>query len=422
MSDSTELNNEKMKYIKTIVLITIVFQNCGYALSTRYSRSVLKEKWSEYEVVMVAEFVKLIISICLMKIDTNTNTNTSVNSISNNKNFFNRIIFLLWSGKSMIFIVVGYVISNICVFVSLQRIDASVYTVLSQLKLLVTAALSVCFLKTYLSYTKVRALVLLGIGSILVTSANFQAKPTITTTTSDVNSANQHNASDVLIGVSCCLLMVLINSSASIYLEKLLKDNEIKFTIWERNIQLAFYSLCVISIICTYDYIDFSSFNVNPNSNSNPDINNMNMKPKKVPFQGWSFLTCGIVLFQAVGGILVATTLKYADSIVKNFAVAGSIMLSTVLGYFFFNGHMDIFVILGCLSTILALFNYTFDTTVTNNTMNNNNTSSSTINNSSNTNLATNTNTNSTNYTPLSIFNTSATTKQKSKEEITQLL
>ena len=239
MSDSTELNNEKMKYIKTIVLITIVFQNCGYALSTRYSRSVLKEKWSEYEVVMVAEFVKLIISICLMKIDTNTNTNTSVNSISNNKNFFNRIIFLLWSGKSMIFIVVGYVISNICVFVSLQRIDASVYTVLSQLKLLVTAALSVCFLKTYLSYTKVRALVLLGIGSILVTSANFQAKPTITTTTSDVNSANQHNASDVLIGVSCCLLMVLINSSASIYLEKLLKDNEIKFNqYFKRSIYL----------------------------------------------------------------------------------------------------------------------------------------------------------------------------------------
>ena len=34
----------------------------------------------------------------------------------------------------------------------------------------------------------------------------------------------------------------------------------------------------------------------------------------------------------AAGGLLVAATLKYADSIMKTLAAAGAIILSTVLG------------------------------------------------------------------------------------------
>ena len=81
------------------------------------------------------------------------------------------------------------------------------------------------------------------------------------------------------------------------------------------------------------------------------------------PFQGWSYVTVLIVFFQGLGGILVAATLKYADSVVKNFSIAGSIMLSTFIGYFYMGGVVDMFVIIGCICSIIALFNYALDTT-----------------------------------------------------------
>ena len=39
--------------------------------------------------------------------------------------------------------------------------------------------------------------------------------------------------------------------------------------------------------------------------------------------------------FQAIGGLIVATVMKYADNILKGFATAVSIVISSVLSYFF---------------------------------------------------------------------------------------
>ena len=63
-------------------------------------------------------------------------------------------------------------------------------------------------------------------------------------------------------------------------------------------------------------------------------------------------------------GILVAATLKYADSIIRNFATAGSITLSTLIGYFYLGGVVDLTVGIGIVCTVVAIFNYTMDTTV----------------------------------------------------------
>ena len=137
------------------------------------------------------------------------------------------------------------------------------------------------------------------------------------------------------------------------YLEKLLKKDDVKLTIWERNVQMAFYSWVVISVICMYDYIDFGAV----------DANGISVQAR-TPFQGWNYLTCFIAFLQALGGILVAATLKYADALVKNFSIAGSIMLSTIIGHFYLGGSVDMFVCIGCVCTIIAIFNYALDTSL----------------------------------------------------------
>ena len=164
---------------------------------------------------------------------------------------------------------------------------------------------------------------------------------------------------DTIIGISACIVMVVISGAANVYLEKILKRDEMKLTIWERNVQLAFYSWVVVTLLCVYQYLPKDYFISDINSNST----DTNIMDTPIPFQGWSFLTVIIVFLQAIGGILVAATLKYADAVVKNFAVSGSIILSTIVGYFWMGGVVDMFVIIGCISTILALFNYALDAT-----------------------------------------------------------
>lgn len=77
----------------------------------------------------------------------------------------------------------------------------------------------------------------------------------------------------------------------------------------------------------------------------------------------WSFVTFSVSALGALGGLLVAATLKYADSILKTLAAAGAIVLSTVLGYILLDGPFTIITCIGALSTILSICNFTMDTT-----------------------------------------------------------
>jgi len=43
----------------------------------------------------------------------------------------------------------------------------------------------------------------------------------------------------------------------------------------------------------------------------------------------------------------------------KTLATSGAIVLSAVLGWVLFGAQLDIFVTIGCICTILAIFNYT---------------------------------------------------------------
>lgn len=51
-------------------------------------------------------------------------------------------------------------------------------------------------------------------------------------------------------------------------------------------------------------------------------------------FQGYNAFTWIVIVLQAVGGLIVALVMKYADNILKGFATSVSIVCSTVLSYY----------------------------------------------------------------------------------------
>ena len=104
-------------------------------------------------------------------------------------------------------------------------------------------------------------------------------------------------------------------------------------TVWDRNMQLAFYSMLIYGPWTIY---------ANPTN----------------PFRGWSLVTVVVAVLGAVGGILVALVIKYADGLAKSLSTASSIVLTTAASHFLFAGPMSSPIIIGSLVVIVSGYNY----------------------------------------------------------------
>ena len=187
-----------------------------------------------------------------------------------------------------------------------------------------------------ISYTQWRALLLLVIGCVLV------ASPAIDQQSSSSSKAG--DTTETIFGLGALLIMVSLSGFSAAFFESILKDEKEKCSIWERNFQLSSFSIILLFI---YNYAD------NFNSTTIEGVG-------RRWFEGWTINTVLICVIQASGGLLVAATLKYADAVIKTLVTAGSIVLSAVFGHYLLSGILNLYVALGCLAVILAIFNYVF--------------------------------------------------------------
>jgi UDP-sugar transporter A1/2/3 len=276
----------------------------------------------------MAEFIKMVVATWLTVVDTEKSDAQGQG--------INKLIWLIAHSGKMLVLAAIYGTMNILSFVALQYIGAGEFTICAQLKILTTAGFSVLILRTSLSWTKWRALALLVLGCILVASPTF---------TSGHTGKKTDEVSLQLLGYGAVLTEVVLSGFASIYFEKVVKSTTEVVTIWERNFQLGVYSIIMYLGIIIYE--------------------GMSPTNTRTAWSNWSFLTFMVAVFGAGGGLLVAATLKYADSILKTLAAAGAIVLSTVLGHYLLGGPLDFIVCIGGLTTIIAISNYTLDASPT---------------------------------------------------------
>ena len=80
-------------------------------------------------------------------------------------------------------------------------------------------------------------------------------------------------------------------------------------------------------------------------------------------FGGWSIVAWMVTVLGAAGGLLVALSIKYGDAILKTLATTAAIILSSLLDYYFLSGPLTPIMVIAGGQVILAICNYTFDTT-----------------------------------------------------------
>ena len=364
----------------------------------QYSREIKHEKYSSVEVITVAEAFKMLLSAILLLNDDRGSSSSSASSSSSpapsdslpshsslvsssdkahpsSFPWYLQLHALISSGRKMLVLVVLYTVSNLCSLYAAGTVGASVSTVFAQLKVLTTAVCGVLVLgKTY-STRKWLCLLVLVVGCVCVSFPTLKEAYSLQKETPPTSSPSSVMLHEKLLGMLCLLLQISISGFASVYFELVLKDRQDVVTIWERNFQLAFYSVLftLLMIAAKNGYSSYSYSSAGESSETSEGGLSYSYLLSQLAggasrrtdlFAGWTRLAVGTALCQGCAGLFVAATLKYADAILKCFASSLAIIVVTMVNSGLFGQSIDTIVKLGVVLAIGAMLTYSLDTDV----------------------------------------------------------
>lgn len=306
--------------MKWVSLLMLVAQTVSVVFTMRLSRSIAVEgpRYLNTTAVFFSELLKLFCSFLFLSHE--KGSFVSAAKVAQQHLTRNPAEALKVTVPSLL-----YTVQNNLLFVSLSNLSGAVYQVTYQLKILTTAVLSVAILGKALGATKWSSLLMLTAGVSLIQFPRGEGA-------SHDHSAQPANGNAV-VGLVAVLSACMTSGLAGVYLEKILKQTDA--SIWLRNIQLALFGAVAALAGC---------------------IVTDGSKIQQDGFlQGYSSLVWGVIILQAVGGLVVAAVLKYADNILKCFGNAVSIVLSCVLsGVFLQEFTPDLLFVLGTILVLMA--------------------------------------------------------------------
>jgi len=304
--------------------------------------------------------------------------------------------------------------------IAYAHLDASVFAVIVQTKMLFTAFFFVLVLHKKLAKKQVYSLILLTVGVMLCSM-----KPQSKITSSESSSGNTTK------GIVATLIIAICSGFASVYTEKVIKSNASSSSYpstpsiestkkdleevdgsnhVEKDIEMASLlknhhhnnnnSTSIVHSSSTEkgDHTILSSNNVNSGNNNNNSSNSNSSNNTTTPsppikyslaytqvqlalvslillgvyvimidhvaiiekgffynFDVWAFLS---TVNSAVGGLIVAGVLKYADSVLKNYSTAVSVLLTGIASYLIFNTQLPVLYWMGLINVTCSIFLY----------------------------------------------------------------
>ena len=310
--------------VAVLALVFITLQNSALTLLLRYSRGVRHERYSTSSSVLLIELAKAAVCAAVMWADAPAGARGA------------RLYVRSMRASVLAFVPAFiYFCQNVLQFFALQHLEAGVFAVLAQLKTLTTAVFAVTMLHKRLSANQWRALCLVVLAAVLVESP----PPVCPTADADAAAATiaatttTHNST---LGVILVLIICVLSGFSGVYFERVLKTTQL--SLWERNFQLAVWSM----LFAVLSEIIF-------------DGRRALAEGLFAGFSVWAFL---IVLVQAAGGLLTAVVMKHTDNIVKGFAMAIAICLTSLLSIPLFGANLTREFWVGAFMVILSIFNY----------------------------------------------------------------
>ncbi|KAF8950560.1 hypothetical protein BGZ46_004449, partial [Entomortierella lignicola] len=356
--------------MKHLSLLVLLLQNSTLVLMMRYSRVNVDPDQPMYlasTAVFFAEIIKLL--GCLIVITYNQKSIIRTVQIVR-KDIIDQpqeiLKMLVPSGL--------YALQNNLLYIALSNLEAATFQVTYQMKILSTAIFSVAMLNRRLTTQKWFALCLLMVGVTMVQLQNVGSssggnnilvdpKDELISEEDDILDAavsenvaeavNQLNGlsssstttaeseedygpvQNPFVGLVAVLTSCVSSGFAGCYFEKIVKGAEADM--WVRNLQLGISGALFSFLAMFYDRQRIMEGGL---------------------FQGYTFMTWVVVFNQALGGLLVAIVVKYADNILKGFATSLSIIISGIISVYFFDFEPSLQFQLGTLVVIMSTYLY----------------------------------------------------------------
>lgn len=246
-----------------------------------------------------------------------------------------------------------YVFQNNLQVFAAGNLTPAEYQIVGQTKLVFTAIFSVIILRKVLNKQHWLSIAVLTIGTIVVqlvsssqlhkvhsnipsdavAAANTEgiASPTILSETPKAIIRTQWN---LLIGTIAMLGASACSGLGGVLVEMLLKQ---KLHFWTTNVFLSFFSLLPASIPVILDTFYRSSFD---------------------PLRFFNGYVWGLIGMNILGGIITSVSMKYADNILKNFAVAISLIGTVYLSVIVLGESVNFIQVVGTALVIGAVVGY----------------------------------------------------------------
>ena len=342
----TVANHHGNPFLATLFLGILAVENTASMLARRYAVGIIRLKFSKNAVLAVNELMKLAFCLFMTTRDTKVSGGhphgAGINKATRRRRARAHLRSVVAGSRPMAIPAVVYLVVNLISYPALERIDAAVFTAISQLKVLATAFFAVLMLGTSISGRKWRTLTVMVLGVVLV---SWESAP-------DADGLTKSNSGDFItrdysVGIMCAAVQTALSGFGSIYFEMMLKRGRIgppdnvesgtEFSVWDRNIQLAMYSIAI--------YLPMALL----------DVGGLNI------LEGWTPLVWGIACLHASGGVLVALSVLYSSSVTKTVAVCASLVLTTVMGNRLFDAPLNGAIGLGCAVVVISVFGYRDD-------------------------------------------------------------
>lgn len=293
-------------------LVMLTAQNSSAVLVMRYTRATeTQNHFLPQTAVIMQELLKALTSMALVLNQHGTLSTT-----------FEDRGELLKSGIPAFL----YLVQNNLQYLGLSYLQAAIFQVTYQLKILSTAILSVVILGKSLKGQQWAALVVLTIGVVVVQLSEMS------------QSQGKTGSSNLTLGLTFTLMATLSSGLAGVYTEKLFKGGS-KLDLWQRNTQLGLYSVIIGcgGLVTTGQSATVLELGF---------------------FHGYTMVTFASIALQGLGGLLIAIVIKYTDNIMKNIATSLSIVLSAVVSVFVFDTQLTVIFFVGAFLVNAAAYWY----------------------------------------------------------------
>lgn len=304
--------------LKYMSLVLLTAQNAIFILSMRYVRTREGDLFFTTTAVILQEAIKCFISLIIILVQEGS-VKAWLHHLHDNI-IKQPLDCVKVSVPSLV-----YTLQNNLIFIGVSNLDAAVFQVTYQLKILTTAVLSVIMLKKQLSKVQWIALVVLFVGVSIV-----QLQPeNLVTSKSSV-------AQRPFIGLIAVVTACVMSGFAGVYFEKILKGTQ--QSVWLRNVQLG-----GIGTVVGYITMELS------------DGATVRERGFFLGYDKWVWF---VILLQSCGGLIVAVVVKYADNILKGFATSAAIIISCIGSMFFFSFSLSKEFTIGASLVIVATYLY----------------------------------------------------------------